>query len=124
MLLSNPDWGDMVWCPSNGHGGNGRFYDPATVQEGYESVSSGLTAAQERALRAQGQELRDAAAPKAEAPAPAPKAPRDPRACECECGGMTKGGRFIPGHDAKLHARQKAEAKAKAEALAKEDVPD
>jgi len=22
--------------------------------------------------------------------------------CECGCGGMTKGGRFLPGHDAKL----------------------
>lgn len=26
------------------------------------------------------------------------KAPR----CECGCGGATKGGRFLPGHDAKL----------------------
>jgi hypothetical protein len=22
--------------------------------------------------------------------------------CECDCGGTTKGGRFLPGHDAKL----------------------
>jgi len=27
---------------------------------------------------------------------------RQPRKCECGCGGMTKGGRFLPGHDAKL----------------------
>lgn len=31
--------------------------------------------------------------------------------CECGCGGFPKGkkSRFIPGHDAKLHSRQKAD---------------
>ena len=27
---------------------------------------------------------------------------RDPRPCLCGCGGLTRGGRFRPGHDAKL----------------------
>ena len=41
---------------------------------------------------------------------PLPKIPKSsrkskpPKPCECGCGGMTKGGRFIPGHDAYLHA--------------------
>jgi hypothetical protein len=29
----------------------------------------------------------------------------EPRPCECECGALTKGGRFRPGHDAKLASR-------------------
>ena len=38
-----------------------------------------------------------------------PKMPRmrkaaAPKACSCGCGGLTRGGRFIPGHDAKLNA--------------------
>jgi hypothetical protein len=37
-----------------------------------------------------------------------------PRPCECGCGGMTEGGRFRPGHDAKLASRLLAEARAKA----------
>lgn len=28
--------------------------------------------------------------------------PKAPKACSCGCGGETRGGRFIPGHDAKL----------------------
>lgn len=30
---------------------------------------------------------------------------RTPRLCLCGCGGMTRGGRFLPGHDAKLKGR-------------------
>lgn len=30
---------------------------------------------------------------------------RTPRECECGCGGMTGGGRFIPGHDSKMKSR-------------------
>lgn len=33
---------------------------------------------------------------------------KTPQACGCGCGGMTKGGRFLPGHDARFHAAQKA----------------
>lgn len=38
---------------------------------------------------------------------PMPRAPRKPKAgkpCECGCAEMTRGGRFIPGHDARLYA--------------------
>lgn len=40
---------------------------------------------------------------------PMPKLPRSVRKpkpaqiCQCGCGGTTKGGRFVPGHDARLH---------------------
>ena len=27
-----------------------------------------------------------------------------PKACGCGCGGITKGGEFLPGHDAKLYS--------------------
>lgn len=30
---------------------------------------------------------------------------KEPRPCTCGCGEMTKGGRFIPGHDAKMRGR-------------------
>lgn len=30
-----------------------------------------------------------------------------PKDCECSCGGRTKGGRFLPGHDARLYGRVK-----------------
>lgn len=36
-----------------------------------------------------------------------PQKGRPPRACLCSCGGQTKGGRFLPGHDARLHAELK-----------------
>lgn len=29
--------------------------------------------------------------------------PKAPKVCACGCGNMTKGGRFVPGHDARLH---------------------
>ena len=42
------------------------------------------------------------------------KTPREgltPRPCMCSCGGMTKGGRFLPGHDAKLRSELMAQIK-------------
>ncbi len=39
---------------------------------------------------------------------------RAPQECLCGCGGMTKGGKFLPGHDSKYHAAQKM-AKKRAE---------
>jgi len=33
-----------------------------------------------------------------------PREGRTPRRCMCSCGGMTKGGRFLPGHDARLRS--------------------
>jgi hypothetical protein len=32
--------------------------------------------------------------------------------CQCGCGGQTKGGRFLPGHDAKLKGKLKRAARA------------
>lgn len=32
---------------------------------------------------------------------------KTPQPCGCGCEGMTKGGRFLPGHDARFHAAQK-----------------
>lgn len=32
----------------------------------------------------------------------AAKPKRSPQACGCQCGSETKGGRFLPGHDARL----------------------
>jgi hypothetical protein len=34
----------------------------------------------------------------------AARKPKPPKPCECGCGGQTRGGRFLPGHDARLHA--------------------
>ena len=47
-----------------------------------------------------------AAAPRVFAKLPSmPKSrkPKAPKSCECGCGSMTRGGRFVPGHDARLH---------------------
>lgn len=33
------------------------------------------------------------------------KTAKQPADCLCECGGQTKGGRFLPGHDAKLKSK-------------------
>src|ERR1700741_3189598 len=33
----------------------------------------------------------------------AARKPKEPKICACGCAGATKGGRFIPGHDARLH---------------------
>jgi hypothetical protein len=40
-----------------------------------------------------------------------PREGRTPRRCLCSCGGMTKGGRFLPGHDTILHSELVAQIK-------------
>ena len=40
-----------------------------------------------------------------------PRRGRTPRRCMCSCGGTTKGGRFLPGHDARLHSELMAQIK-------------
>ena len=40
-----------------------------------------------------------------------PREGRTPRPCLCSCGGTTKGGRFLPGHDAKLRSELMAQIK-------------
>jgi hypothetical protein len=32
-----------------------------------------------------------------------PRATKSAKSCACGCGGSTRGGRFVPGHDARLH---------------------
>ena len=36
-----------------------------------------------------------------------PRKGRQPQRCLCSCGGWTKGGTFLPGHDARLHGELK-----------------
>ena len=36
-----------------------------------------------------------------------PRKGRTPRSCLCSCSGTTRGGRFLPGHDARLHSELK-----------------
>lgn len=129
---------DKMYCPNNAHNGRPKthpegaaeptpaFFDRAAVGEGYTMAKdlaqgTGLTAKQIKQMQAAAQADVDAA--EAPADAPAAKAPRaarsrTPQPCADGCGGMTKGGKFLPGHDAKLHSRQKAEEKAKQEAQA------
>ena len=133
ICYDHPDWGDRVWCPSNGHGGNGKFFPVAQVKEGWAMPTtgsgSGLSESQIKALRENQSAAAEAAGvpdvpidvtvpkakkeakPKKETAKTSPKE-REPKACECGCGDLTKGGRFIPGHDARLHSRWNAQAKA------------
>lgn len=121
LLLEHADWGERLYCPNNGHGGNGRFFDAAEVKEGWVTMStgdgSGLTESQIRRMRADSQAdpASDAAAEANVVKAVRAKRTKDPRDCECGCGAQTKGGRFIPGHDAKLHKRLREEAAAAAQ---------
>jgi hypothetical protein len=41
----------------------------------------------------------------------APRESRTPRRCMCSCGDTTRGGRFLPGHDAKLRSELVAQIK-------------
>lgn len=121
---------DLLHCPNNGHNGRPKthplgvaeptpaFYTRDQVQEGYmadKPSGSGMTAKQINAMKASAKadSSSDAAAESAVA---APKRGKTPRECEDGCGGMTKGGRFLPGHDAKMHARLKAERNAQVNA--------
>lgn len=42
---------------------------------------------------------------------------KEPRSCECGCGEQTKGGRFRPGHDSRVHGK-KHQDRARAEKIA------
>lgn len=50
------------------------------------------------------QNLSDAKARLREIRGESAKAKSAPRACECGCGGITSGGMFLPGHDAKMRS--------------------
>lgn len=122
LLIQREEWHAMgvAWCPHSEHGGNGRMYRLQEVEEGWfdptrpAAPSAAYLAkreeAHQRALEAQ--EIREQrererrvakeAKPKAE------KKAATPQDCLCGCGGQTKGGRFIPGHDARYHSRIRA----------------
>jgi hypothetical protein len=46
-----------------------------------------------------------------EEPRKRPREGHTPRPCLCSCGGTTKGGRFLPGHDARLRSELVAQIK-------------
>lgn len=121
LLVQRDEWDrqGVAWCPHAGHkSNNGRFYRTAEVKEGWWDTSRITTTfddstAQEMRERAEArtaawEENRRRHMPeKKEKVARAAKV-KEPQACLCGCGGSTKGGRFLPGHDARYHARIKA----------------
>lgn len=122
LLLGRPEWDaqGVYWCPSAEHGGNGRFWRKNEVTEGWSDPTRSTpseaylarqreaaerTASWHAELEAHRKEkARMAKTPTTKA---TPKA-KEPRDCLCGCGGQTKGGRFIPGHDARFHSRVRA----------------
>lgn len=145
LLLERDEWTaqGVAWCPSNDtHGGNGRFFRRQEVVEGWfdpdrpraltPEQATKQAEMQERARQRQ-EEWRMATTAKSKPvkvtaeKAPRVRAAKEPKECLCGCGGMTKGGRFLPGHDARYHAAQKKAAAAAAgeqsEAAAAEDQP-
>ncbi len=76
-------------------------------QESYRAVLAGtLTLREAKAIGRDGAPATDAS----DGPRRASEGPREgrqPRPCLCSCGGTTKGGRFLPGHDARLHGELK-----------------
>lgn len=118
LLVERVEWTarGVVWCPHEDHGGNGRFWRTNEAEEGWfdptrparvsEAQQERMQRASDRAAEwAAERQSRMATKPKAEAK---PKAAKESRNCLCGCGGATKGGRFLPGHDARFHARVKA----------------
>ena len=45
--------------------------------------------------------------------APTAKKSKTPKECACGCGGMTRGGNWLPGHDAKAYSRELAKLRTK-----------
>lgn len=123
VLNDRDEWTSkgVAWCPHEEHGGNGRFYRLTEVKTGSYNPNAARVKSEWQIEREAAQVARDQARKEREMakkePAPkAEKAPRtrkvkEPKECTCGCGGMTKGGRFLPGHDARYHsALAKAEA--------------
>lgn len=128
LLIQRDDWTKrgVVWCPNeNQHGGNGRFWRVQEVTEGWydpSKVGTPTEAQIERQARAD-QSRDEAEAARASkntrqkesrrtmatdaTEITKPRKAKDPQNCTCGCGGQTKGGRFIPGHDARYHARMR-----------------
>jgi hypothetical protein len=124
LLADRPEWAEkgVIWCGHEDHGGNGRFWRSAEVEEGWFDPSAPIRKTQAQLEREEHarQRAAEANAIREEREArqrkerrmttdttgttKAPKA-KDPRDCLCGCGMQTKGGRFIPGHDARFHGR-------------------
>lgn len=115
LLLEKDEWAarGVDWCPNIEHGGNGRFYrlteiedgfyDPETrVRSSWQLEQDAKLASREEARKEHEMAKRTAAEkPLTPERTRAPKVIRD---CRCGCGGQTKGGTFLPGHDARYHA--------------------
>ena len=118
LLVERDEWTKrgVAWCPDSAEGGNGRFYRTTEVQEGWWSDKDKpdipdrshaeyleeRAAARSAAFEENRRKYMAQDKPKRERKAAATKTPQD---CMCGCGGQTKGGRFIPGHDARFHSR-------------------
>lgn len=127
ILIERDGWPGLAWCAHEEHGGNGRFYRSQEVKQGTFNptaprVKSEWQIEQEAKLAAREAARLEHKKMAEQKPTPEPKAPRERKVkeglpCTCGCGGTTKGGRFLPGHDARYHsALAKAEAAKAAEA--------
>ena len=79
-------------------------------QGSYRAVLAGaLTLQEAKAMGRDGAPATDASEGRSgrEEPSTGPREGRQPRPCLCSCGGTTRGGRFLPGHDARLHGELK-----------------
>lgn len=123
LLIERPEWHarGVAWCPNEAHGGNGRWWRESEVKEGwYDPTRTAAPTeeylARQAAVAARGEEIariREERERKTKgrtrmATEAKPAKVKTPLACLCGCGGMTKGGRFIPGHDARFHSRVRA----------------
>lgn len=115
-LLSGDSWGDRLYCPSLEHGGNGQFFEHGNAESNFEPVKVGPRRPKPEPIDEPGPGIaalvRAAQAarltkPKKEQAVTRTRTAGDPRPCECKCGGQTKGGRFLPGHDARYHGAEK-----------------
>ena len=79
-------------------------------QESYRAVLAGeITLQEAKAIGRDGAPATDATEDRSgrEEPRTGPREGRQFRPCLCSCGGTTRGGRFLPGHDARLHGELK-----------------
>jgi hypothetical protein len=81
-------------------------------QVSYEAILAGtLTLAEARKIEREGPHDTGQASGGHEEGRKTLREGRTPRHCMCSCGGTTKGGRFLPGHDTKLRSELVAQIK-------------
>lgn len=96
--------GGYYTCPCSRHQGENRCrycrYDHGSNVDGYDVASRRCldNDACTRRMRPESQAVQE----QITAARAATRQSRPGRSCECNCGGTTRGGRFLPGHDAKL----------------------